>query len=181
MSAGTVTVRNETTATDIATLVFDSIDGYQYTDSSHPVFHPGDRIALSAPGDQAPAFSAHVTVPPMLAGLTPLPLPLGDPGSRPPVARGHDLVVQWTPATSGQVHVWFQPFFDNDTSPFIECSAADADGQLTFPGELLAFSNEPNIGPIISSMSIWREVPADEPSAVVAIAETEFGGEVSLE
>jgi hypothetical protein len=183
-SAGSIVVKDLTTSTDITTLTYDTAQGYSYLSSLQPLWNAGDSMSVHAPGDVVPAFSATVTIPPMIAGLSPT-FAIGD-GPRPTMTRGQDFVVRWTPVASGRnLAVTFVPYFTDDRgNPTIECEVADSDGQLVIPGELLAFPGVAAQFPVTANIGIVRTQPApvsDVTGDVAVIATASAGGQLDLQ
>lgn len=179
-SAGTIAVRDITTATDIGQVTYDPATGYGYVSSLMPLWTPGDRIALDAPGDELPAFSLDLATPLAITGVTPA-LP-NDTTAQPVITRGADFVLRWTPAApASTMYVSLIPYFTVDRgNPSIHCAVPDRAGQLVIPGELLAFPSEASVTGIGTYLELTRALPAESTGDVRAFASAQVGGYPTL-
>jgi hypothetical protein len=179
-SAGTIAVRDVTTSTDVGQVSYDPTSGYGYVNSLMPLWTPGDRISLDAPGDQLPAFSLELVTAPAITGVAPA-LPQ-DTNADPMITRGADFVLRWTPAApTATMYVNLIPYFTVDQgNPNIHCAAPDSAGQLVIPGELLAFPNETHAIAFGTYLELVRALPVESASDARAFASAQVVGYPTL-
>jgi hypothetical protein len=137
LSAGVLTVKDGTTT--LGTLDYQADDAgmgdYEIDSNSDPTltWAAGDTLSASATGGQIPAFSASITAPQDIAGLTPA-LSLT---STTTVSTGAPFVLSWTPSsdTGAQMVLVLGGFGGGGGTA--SCTAADSAGSITVPVAVL--------------------------------------------
>lgn len=136
LSAGVLTVKDGTTT--LGTLDYQADDAgmgdYEIDSNSDPTltWAAGDTLSASATGGEIPAFSASITAPQDVAGLTPA-LSLV---SSTTVSTSAPFVLSWTPSsdTGAQMELVLGGVSGGGTA---SCTAPDSAGSITVPVAIL--------------------------------------------
>jgi hypothetical protein len=94
-----------------------------------PIFTGGEMLQFSGSGASAPAFAG--------ALAAPRPLTLERPET-PTLSDGEALVITWLPDHAARVSATLVASTTDGRWALVECDAADEDGELALPAELLA-------------------------------------------
>jgi hypothetical protein len=135
LSAGVLTVKDGTTT--LGTLDYMADDAgmgdYEIDSNTDPAltWAAGDTLSASATGGAIPAFSASITAPQSIAGVTPA-LSLTSSAT---VSTSTPFVLSWTPSsdTGAQMNLVIGGFTGGTAS----CTAADSAGSVTVPVAIL--------------------------------------------
>ena len=136
LNAGVVTAKDGATA--LGTLAYNADDAgmgdYELDSNADPTltWAAGDTLIASATGGQFPAFSASITAPQAITGVTPA-LSLASAAA---VSTSAPFVLSWTPSsdTGAQMGLVIGGYSGSGTA---SCTAADSAGSITVPPAIL--------------------------------------------
>jgi hypothetical protein len=176
LSAGTMTFQDGTAT--LATIPFvgdDAGDGdYEIDSNSTPTLTWADGVTLSASatGGEIPAFSASITAPQDIAGLSPafsLLTPVTIPTSS-------ALVVSWTPSTDDAQFSLVLGDFSGGTA---RCTGAESAGSLTVPTAILQQLGTGG-GTVTVEKTVSKPVPVTGATVTIQAEAPQVSGSVTF-
>jgi hypothetical protein len=162
VSAGTISVASM--GSTVATMTFGA-GTYSTNDVEMPPWWaPGGMISVTAPGDTIQAFSATVTAPAAVTGLSPDP---GPETSTVSISVSSAWSIGWTPSSSSGTRV-FVELINNTQGSEIKCIEGDAVGTVSVSPTLLKQFAAGSGGGLVISRAVLNTASCANANVLVA-------------